>query len=98
MPFEKGRSGNPDGPKDKAGMTALARKEGLKTIARLVKELEDEDSNIAIKAAKKLLDRGFGKPREMSLWLVMRPNRWLEFPSSSCNQAEPIGQSRTLFH
>jgi hypothetical protein len=98
MPFEKGQSGNPDGPKDKAGMTSLARKEGLKTIARLVKELENEDPNIAIKAAKILLDRDLVSRGKMSLWLVMRPNRWLEFPSSSCNQAELIGQSRTLFH
>lgn len=65
MPFEKGKSGNPSGKPNKLNNGVIeARKHAEAAMARLGKEIHNEDANIAIKAANSILDRAWGKPKE----------------------------------
>ena len=62
-PFAAGVSGNPGGrPK---GIEAIAREHTVEAIAVLVRALSDEDTRVAVTAASILLDRGWGKPKQM---------------------------------
>ncbi len=69
MPFEKGKSGNPGGrPKVTAEVKELARKHTKDALSTLVKILKDKDAAPAAKvaAANSILDRGYGKPAQIS--------------------------------
>lgn len=48
----------------KINVAALARQHGPKAIAKLAQALDNEDMRIAVDAASKLLDRGYGKPTQ----------------------------------
>lgn len=52
----------PTRQKAKVNIAALARQYGPRAIERLALALDDEDTRIAIDAASRLLDRGYGKP------------------------------------
>ena len=64
--FVKGYSGNVGGrPKDELNITALARSystEAIETLGELMRKARDD--RVRSTAAKALLDRGFGKPKE----------------------------------
>lgn len=67
MPFEKGKSGNPEGRRAEQGNAQLRKllepyqEKAAETIAKL---LEDKDKDLQFKAAKDILDRCFGKARQ----------------------------------
>src|SRR6185295_3755238 len=48
----------------KLNVAALARRHGEKAIQTLADKLDNEDPRVAIDAASKLLDRGYGKPTQ----------------------------------
>lgn len=48
----------------KLNVAALARRHGEKAIQTLADKLDNEDPRVAIDAAAKLLDRGYGKPTQ----------------------------------
>lgn len=48
----------------KLNIAALARRHGEKAIKTLADKLDNEDPRVAIDAAAKLLDRGYGKPTQ----------------------------------
>ena len=64
--FLKGHSGNAGGrPKDEHNIAALARSystEAIETLVELMRSARDD--RVRGTAAKALLDRGFGKPKE----------------------------------
>jgi hypothetical protein len=63
MPFEPGKSGNPNGrPKDNGHVRALAREYTEQAIQALVDALADPKTAVA--AASALLDRGYGRPAQ----------------------------------
>lgn len=66
-PFRKGQSGNPGGmPKGTAEIKELARVHSADAIATIAKIMRDEAAPHAarVMAAERLLDRGFGKPKQ----------------------------------
>jgi len=65
MPFVKGQSGNPSGGPKKANKAAmLARQNTEAAVKALVRSLSDKSGSVRNDAAAKLLDRGWGKPKE----------------------------------
>lgn len=60
--FKPGQSGNPKGrPKVPNEVKRLAREASPRAMQRLVELIEDEDSRVAMMAAKEVLDRAYGK-------------------------------------
>lgn len=57
-----GRGQPPTRQRAKINVAALARQYGPKAIERLAAAMDSEDERVAIDAASKLLDRGYGKP------------------------------------
>lgn len=65
-PFPKGTSGNPGGrPKALAEVVALARKNSVAAMQRMVDLMDAEDERIALAAATQVLDRAYGKPKQL---------------------------------
>ena len=66
VPFQKGQSGNPSGrPKAVAEVVALARKNSVAAMQKVVDLMDDEDSRVALAAATQVLDRAYGKPKQI---------------------------------
>ncbi|MCI0546930.1 MAG: hypothetical protein L0027_06565 [Candidatus Rokubacteria bacterium] len=67
-PWPKGVSGNPRG-RPRNGMVhdvrALARKHGPEAFQTLVTLMRGADQRVAVRAAEAILDRAYGRPREM---------------------------------
>jgi hypothetical protein len=62
-PWKKGESGNPGGKsKIVEEIRTLARRHSTRAFARIVELVEDDDSRVAMAAAKEVLDRAWGKP------------------------------------
>lgn len=67
MPFAKGQSGNPGGrPKLVGKVRELAQEKGEAALRLLIEIMENtsEPTETRIKAAEKVLDRGFGRPAQ----------------------------------
>jgi hypothetical protein len=65
-PWRKGQSGNPSGYRGAYGeVVKIAREYSEHAIRRLGELLESEDERVAAVAAQALLDRAWGKPREI---------------------------------
>jgi hypothetical protein len=63
--FKPGSCPNPGGrPKAETKVVEAARAAGEKSVEVLIDLLDDPDKRIRIEAAKALLDRGLGKPRQ----------------------------------
>ena len=63
--FKPGSCPNPGGrPKAEAKVVEAARAAGERCVEVLTDLLDDQDKRVRIEAAKALLDRGFGKPRQ----------------------------------
>jgi hypothetical protein len=64
-PFQKGISGNPGGrPKAEKDIKALALKNSVYAFQKIVDLIDDEDPRVALTAAKEVLDRAYGKPKQ----------------------------------
>jgi hypothetical protein len=64
--WQPGRSGNPRGrPPAAVDIAALARVHGPRCIEVAVELLDDPDSRIRLGALVALLDRGFGRPKQV---------------------------------
>ncbi len=77
----------PDRQIAKYNIAALAREHSPKAIAKLAQALDHEDMRIAIDAASKLLDRGYGKPSQT----ITRDDN----PADKMSDAELIAAIRT---
>ncbi len=67
--FVKGQSGNPGGrPKDEYGLKELARAKTIEAIETIIEIMQDAEAPHAarLNAACALLDRGHGKPVQMT--------------------------------
>jgi hypothetical protein len=63
-PFPKGVSGNPGGKsKHLEELRKLALENCPRALKRIVELVESEDERVAMMAAKEILDRGIGKPK-----------------------------------
>lgn len=67
-PFQKGRSGNPGGRSAlQVEVQRLAREKGPAAIAKFYDLMENaKDERVQAFCADKLLERGFGKPKEVA--------------------------------
>lgn len=69
MPFKRGTSGNPSGRPPKTAeileVESLARQHTKAAITRLVDWLQSDNAKASVSAAVALLDRGYGKARQM---------------------------------
>lgn len=66
-PFQKGKSANPGGkPKHERDAIELAQKHGVAAIERLIRVMNNPDDSIARPACNDLLDRAFGKPKQVT--------------------------------
>ena len=64
-PFRRGHSGNPGGrPKDENQVRNLARQHSRRALERLIELIDSEDPRVALAAAKEVLDRAYGKPKQ----------------------------------
>ncbi len=66
-PFQKGVSGNPGGvpkSKTKKEIRQLAREHSEDAFKRIVKLMGSDDERVAFMAAKEVLDRAWGKPKD----------------------------------
>ena len=64
-PFRPGHSGNPGGrPKDENEVRNLARRHSRRALERLIELIDSEDQRVALAAAKEVLDRAYGKPKQ----------------------------------
>lgn len=64
--FAKGTSGNPSGrPKHIAEVVALARKSSVAAMQRMIDLMDCEDERVALAAATQVLDRAYGKPKQI---------------------------------
>jgi hypothetical protein len=70
IPWQKGQSGNPNGPRKGAPYfeaLSLAREAGPEAIRKLIELMRtSKDERVVAVACNALLDRGFGKPRDIS--------------------------------
>jgi hypothetical protein len=63
--WKKGQSGNPSGrPRTDAALRDAAREYTEAALLVLANALTSDSGDIQIKAAKEILDRGWGKPRQ----------------------------------
>ena len=70
MPWRPGQSGNPTGIGTAGGYLEtmqLARAAGPKAIAKLIERLDSQDERISVVAATAILERAYGRPREMDM-------------------------------
>jgi len=66
MPWVKGQSGNSIGRRSEdRKVKLLARQYTDAAIATLARWMEGDDARAAVMAAKELLDRAYGKPRQV---------------------------------
>ena len=64
-PFRPGHSGNPGGrPKDENEVRNLARRHSRRALERLIELIDSVDQRVALAAAKEVLDRAYGKPKQ----------------------------------
>lgn len=66
IPWKPGQSGNPGGrPALYSEVLAMAREFAPKAISRLIELIQSPDDRVALMAADKLLERAYGKPKEI---------------------------------
>lgn len=65
MPFEKGKSGNPEGRRSEdRKVKLLARLHTEAAVKALAKWMDSDNPKAAVSAACALLDRAYGKPKQ----------------------------------
>jgi hypothetical protein len=66
--FKPGQSGNPDGSRGAAhvDVVRLARSHSVDAVLRLVELMASDDERVALMASQALLDRAFGKPKDVA--------------------------------
>lgn len=64
--WKPGQSGNPGGKSKKLEeVKALAKDASRRALERIIELIESDDDRIALMAAKEVLDRAWGKPKEV---------------------------------
>ena len=64
-PWKPGQSGNPGGKSKKLEeIKALAKDRSKRALERIIELVESDDERIALMAAKEVLDRAWGKPKD----------------------------------
>ena len=65
-PWQPGQSGNPKGRSKAQGeIERLAKDKSKRALERIIELVESDDERIALAAAKEVLDRAFGKARQV---------------------------------
>lgn len=65
-PWKPGQSGNPKGKSKAQGeIELLAKDKSKRALERIIELVESDDERIALMAAKEVLDRAFGKARQV---------------------------------
>lgn len=68
MPWVKGQSGNPIGPYNARQLAVMRRVQGLtlKAVEVLADTMENGEPHLRLAAAKEVLDRSLGKPKQQA--------------------------------